>query len=210
MLMQSSWAAEHLLVIRTLMERSAVYRRALAPIALLLGVLGVLAAVTGWLLHVQTPRSFLAYWSGVGLVGLCAAYVLARRQALKVAEPFWSAPTRRVTQALLPPLFVGFVASTIAASLSQDEVWAAWWIVPLWMVLYGCAVHAAGFFMPRGMKLFGWAFIAGGCAVAARLGLPAGLPSFQAAHLLMGGSFGALHLAYGIYLYFTEKRKNEA
>ena len=27
-------------------------------------------------------------------------------------------------------------------------------------------------------------------------------------HALMGGTFGGLHLAYGVYLYFTEKRKN--
>jgi hypothetical protein len=25
-------------------------------------------------------------------------------------------------------------------------------------------------------------------------------------HLVMGGIFGSLHLAYGIYLYFTEKK----
>src|ERR1041385_9268427 len=100
MAMHSTWAAEHLLVIRTLMERSAIYRRALAPIALLLGLLGVLASLIGFLLPLQSPRLFVGYWSGVGLIGLCAAYVMARRPALKVAEPFWSAPTRRGTQAL--------------------------------------------------------------------------------------------------------------
>ncbi|MDB6016752.1 MAG: hypothetical protein JWR19_1241, partial [Pedosphaera sp.] len=30
--MKSDWAAEHLQTIRTLMERSAIYRRALAPV----------------------------------------------------------------------------------------------------------------------------------------------------------------------------------
>ena len=42
--MDSNWAGEHLQVIRTLMERSAIYRRTLAPIMLLLGILGLLAA----------------------------------------------------------------------------------------------------------------------------------------------------------------------
>ena len=37
------------------------------------------------------------------------------------------------------------------------------WLPLSWVVLYGCAFHAAGFFMPRGMKIFGWAFIVGGC-----------------------------------------------
>src|SRR6266446_9747026 len=39
--MESNWAAEHLQVIRTLMERSAVYRRALAPIMIFNGIVGV-------------------------------------------------------------------------------------------------------------------------------------------------------------------------
>jgi hypothetical protein len=29
-------------------------------------------------------------------------------------------------------------------------------------------------------------------------------------HVMMGVLFGASHLAYGVYLYFTEPRKNEA
>ncbi len=191
------------------MERSAIYRRALAPIVLFLGALGVAAAGAGLLLHLETPRTFVVYWSCVGAVGVCAAYLMARQQALRAAESFWSAPTRRVTQALLPPLFVGFACSAVAACVPDHESGAAGWAVPLWMVLYGCALHAAGFFMPRGMKLFGWLFILAGCAVGARFGVSHSVAAFPAAHLVMGGSFGGLHLAYGLYLYFTEKRKNE-
>ena len=39
--MESNWAAEHLQTIRTLMERSAIYRRALAPIMLFAGLTGL-------------------------------------------------------------------------------------------------------------------------------------------------------------------------
>jgi hypothetical protein len=144
------------------------------------------------------------------LIGVTAAHVMARQQALKAGEPFWSAPTRRVTQALLPALFVGFAGSTVAAWLSTDEGWPTGWIVPFWMVLYGCAMHAAGFFMPRGMKLFGWVFILAGCGLAARVAWLGMIAPFPTAHLVMGVAFGGLHVAYGIYLYFTEKRKNEA
>src|SRR5439155_24408774 len=82
------------------------------------------------------------------------------------------------------------------------------WLPQGWIVLYGCAMNAAGFFVPRGMKLFGWLFIIGGCALFA-LGLP-DLARRVYAHGVMGLFFGALHLAYGIYLYFTEQRKNAA
>jgi hypothetical protein len=207
--MQSNWAAEHLLVIRTLMERSAIYRRALAPIVLSLGVLGLFGAAVGWTLGFDRPQSFVVYWSLVGLTGISGAYLLARQQALRAAESFWSAPTRRVTQALAPPLFVGFIGNTVAVVTSDGNPSHAWWLVPLWMVFYGCAVHAAGFFMPRGMKLFGWVFIVLGCALAARLGLGGSTIPLGWGHLVMGCSFGALHLAYGVYLFFTEKGKNE-
>jgi len=61
--------------------------------------------------------------------------------------------------------------------------------------------------MQRGIRLFGWIFIIGGCAA---LYVSAFCPAFQtvqAAHYLMGTFFGVVHLAYGIYLYFTERKK---
>jgi len=48
--MESNAAAEHIQVIRTLMERAAVYRRALAPVMIFNGVLGILAGAFGWLM----------------------------------------------------------------------------------------------------------------------------------------------------------------
>ena len=45
--MQTDWASENLQVIRTLMERSAVYRRALAPVMGLVGATGIAAGVLG-------------------------------------------------------------------------------------------------------------------------------------------------------------------
>src|SRR5436189_1798 len=43
--MESNWATEHLQVIRTLMERAEIYRRALAPVMLLTGTAGLLEPV---------------------------------------------------------------------------------------------------------------------------------------------------------------------
>ena len=112
--MQSNWAADHLQIIRTLMERSALYRRALAPIMIFAGVVGLGAAALGWALKISQPASFVAYWYVVGLIGLCGAFLLMRRQAWKQAEPFWSPPTRRVAQAFLPPLTAGFLLGVMA------------------------------------------------------------------------------------------------
>src|SRR5436309_1681719 len=96
--MESNQAAEHLQTIRTLMERSALYRRALAPIIAFNGLVGVAAAVAGLSFKIDAPRAFIVFWAGVGCAALAGSFLLVRRQALKDAEPFWSPPTRRVTQ----------------------------------------------------------------------------------------------------------------
>ena len=51
--------------------------------------------------------------------------------------------------------------------------------------------------------------VLGGCGLLA-LGIPDWLPRADYAHGIMGAFFGLLHLAYGVYLYFTEQRKNVA
>ncbi len=206
--METNWAAEHLQTIRTLMERSAIYRRALAPIMTFTGVLGIGGALVASGMKIDSARGFVIFWAVVALICLGGAFLLVRRQALKEAEPFWSPPTRRVAHALLAPLFIGTVAGTLTA-LGGGFV-AAEDLPALWMLLYGCALSAAGFFMVRGIKLFGWIFVLGGCGLMAA---PcAGMPALTLAqsHEIMGAVFGGLHLAYGIYLYFTEKGKNVA
>jgi hypothetical protein len=213
--MESNWAAEHLQVIRTLMERSALYRRALAPIMIFNGVVGLTAATLGWGLKVSSPQGFILFWAGVSVIAIGGSLLLVRRQALKESEPFWSPPTRRVTQALLPPLVAGLMISVVmvvrtgSASGNPGSLAGILWVPLIWGVLYGCAFHAAGFFMPRGMRLFGWGFILGGCGLFAA-GFPDWVRPLDYAHGVMGLFFGGLHLAYGVYLYFTEQRRNEA
>src|SRR2546421_11946153 len=112
--MESNWAAELLQFIRTLMERSAVYRRALAPVMILNGVLGTAGSITALALEIDTPRSFILYWVCVAILGLAGSFFLVRRQALKASEPFWSPPTRRITQAMLPALAAGGIITGIA------------------------------------------------------------------------------------------------
>jgi hypothetical protein len=212
--MESNWASEHLQVIRTLMERSAVYRRALAPVMAFNGVLGIVAAGAGMLAHIDSPRAFIGFWLLVAVIGVAGAFLLTRRQSLKAAEAFWSPPTRRVAQALSPPLFFGVVLGAVLvlhSGAGHPEIVDALslrWLPLAWIALYGCALHAAGFFMPRGMKVFGWAFVLGSSAFCL-LGCPHCAPPPFFGHGVMGLFFGVFHLAYGVYLYFTEPRRDE-
>jgi hypothetical protein len=208
--MKPNWAEDNLQVIRTLMERSAIYRCALAPIMLCAGLLGVAAAFVGELGGFHSTRGFVGLWLLTAVVALTAAYLLARRQSLKDAEPFWSPPARRITQALLPPFFGVAVLTLILAQKWQHESVIVGWLISIWALFYGCALNAAGFFTPRGIKLFGWGFILCGCGLALGLALSENAWPAKSPHAVMGVLFGGLHLAYGVYLHFTEKRKNEA
>ncbi len=206
--MDNNWASQNLQVIRTLMERSGLYRRALAPVMTWTGIAGVIAALIGNKAHIDTAQNFTIFWVVVCFVVSLGSFLLIRRQALKDSEPFWSPPTRRVAQAALPGFFLGGVLSGLFVMAGGDET-VQMTLPPIWMALYGCALNAAGFFMPRGIRLFGWFFLILGSGLIFWILNPDSDVSVSA-HTLMGWSFGAAHLAYGIYLYFTEKGKNAA
>ena len=192
------------------MERSAVYRRALAPLMIALGVTGLAASAAAVFLDLSTARAVAGYWMIVSVVGLLEAFFLIRRQSLKAAEPYWSPPMRRVSQAILPALFAGFMAGFPFLIIDSNRLPSLLLLAPVWIVLYGCALHSAGFFMPRGVKIFGWGFILGGCAsglIAVSLESP---QPVVFCNWLMGVWFGGAHLAYGVYLTFTEKSRAAA
>ena len=203
--MNPKLAEENLQTIRLLMERSALYRRALAPIMLLAGILGLLAAGAGLIFRVEAPRSFAGLWLSTACLVLTSAFLLARRQALKDHEPLWSPPTYRVGQALLPPLLSGLFLGGLLATMGNN--WGFDFpMVLVWLLFYGCALHSAGFFMVRGIKWFGWVFVVGAIVLTLLVQAKQHLVTPSSANWLMGFFFGVLHLAYGVYLYYTEKQ----
>jgi len=209
--MKTDQAAEHLQTIRTLMERSALYRRALAPIMIFCGFAGMAGGIAGWTLRVGSSRGFALLWMGVAVFAVVGAFLLVRRQAVRESEPFWSPPTRRVALALAPAFLAGVILTIPFLILDWHEVVWIWWLPVVWTTLYGLALHSAGFFMPRGIRLFGWGFVLCGMAMfIVGTCLPRLISPIQQAHLVMGIIFGGLHLAYGTYLYLTEQRKNAA
>jgi len=209
--MDSQWAVDNLQTIRTLMERSALYRRALAPVMIIVGAIGLAgASLPCSVVAINTNAAFSLYWSCVSLVAFTAAVLLVRRQALKEAEPFWSPPTRRVTQALLPAFLVGLILGLLFLLFGSRLPQTTSLLALAWTVIYGFALHAAGFFMQRGIKFFGWLFVLGGSTLLCVCLLSPNLQTTLVAHAIMGTFFGLLHLSYGIYLYFTERTRNTA
>ncbi len=108
-IMNPDWASENLQVIRTLMERSVMYRRALAPMTLMAGALGLVAAAVGWFAKLDQPAVFITHWVvAAGIINV-GALLLARKQAINEQEVFWSSPTKRIAlasaQAFWPVVF---------------------------------------------------------------------------------------------------------
>ena len=65
-------------------------------------------------------------------------------------------------------------------------------------------MHAAGFFMRRGINLLGWIYVLFGFLNLFLTKFEV-IPTLdeQSAHWLMGVGFGGVNLAYGVYLKLT-------
>ncbi|MGV3755993.1 MAG: hypothetical protein ACO1QS_11475 [Verrucomicrobiota bacterium] len=206
--MNSDWAGENLQVIRTLMERSVMYRRALAPMTLTAGTLGLVAAAIGWFAKLDQPAVFITHWVVAAGIINAVALLLARKQAINEKETFWSPPTKRIALASAPGFLAGGLLTLAIGLRWATDAQVIPWLIVIWMLFYGCALCAAGFFMPRGIKLFGWLYLLLAFVMLFVLWSEWLKLSVQENHLVMGAVFGGVHLAYGIYLHFTEKRGN--
>jgi hypothetical protein len=219
--MKPNWAEENLQTIRTLMERSALYRRELAPIMTLIGLIGFFSAAIGWFFKIMSPTTFVLYWFSIAILTLVCVFLMVRRQVWQKSEPFWSPPARRIAQAIFPPLFAGFalgILSIVVDNLPTEAdpptgEWPSNWLfltlLPvLWVILYGNAVHSAGFFISRGMRIFGLFIVVAGCGSFLFTANLSGSGLLRFAYAVMGFFFGVSHLACGTYLALTEKGKN--
>jgi hypothetical protein len=104
------------------------------------------------------------------------------------------------------PFAVGLFLSLLPVLLGERSGFN---FVPslVWILFYGCALHSADFFMPRGIKYFGLIFVTAALGlIFMMLKAPGWLPDQINPHWLMGFFFGVLHLGYGAYLYLTEKK----
>ena len=207
--MPPNWAEENLAVIRTLMERAALYRRALAPVMLAVGALGTVAGGL-FLFGIGTGLHFHHRWPVLAVVGFAIALLIARLQALKAGEPLLTPPARKITGAFfLPWACAGLMTLCLlpVGSKEDSHAWLNWILVSLWLVFYGCGLHAAAPFLVRGISRLAW-----GCALSG-LGIFVGLLAearflvVYSPDLVMGATFGGFHLVAGIYLYFTEKKE---
>ncbi|MFT5856328.1 MAG: hypothetical protein ACI8XO_003581, partial [Verrucomicrobiales bacterium] len=176
-------AADHLKIIRSLMQRATVYRAISAPAAIFGGII---ALVTGLVMAQRAPApatgkpdgmvcdafsttrfqfegaidpmTFFSIWLGVLIiVAIFNATLLWRGSQLR-SELFFSSGMRLALHATAPPMLAGGVVSYILIEVGGSMTVCAL----LWVVFYSLALLAARSFAPRSMRWLGWMFFCAG------------------------------------------------
>ena len=175
-------AEENLKFIRDTMERSASFTAVPGYGGILMGATAVAAAVIANM-QVYLVNS-LAVWLGEAFLAF-AIGLLAMWQKSKIGgQSLTSAPARKFALSFLPPLVAG---TAIVLGLWRYEHYNV--LAPVCMLTYGAAIACGGAFSVRVVPIMGWCFIA--------LGAVAFLLPAAYGNLMMGLSFGLLHIVFG-------------
>ena len=175
-------AIDNVRYIRDMMERSASFTAVPGYGGMLMGATAVAAAyiassqvstvnvLTTWL-----AEAFLAF-----AIGLLAVW-----QKSKIAgASLLSTPARKFALGFAPPLVVGVIVVLGLWGRGHYDS-----LAPVCIVAYGAAIVCGGAYSVRTVPIMGWCFIALGAVAFA---LPA-----DYGNLMMGASFGLLHIIFG-------------
>ncbi len=175
-------AIDNLQFIRETMERSTHFTAVPGYGGMLMGATALVAA---YIANAQVLlRDSLVTW----LIEAALAFaigMLAMWQKSKIAgQSLVSAPARKFAMGFAPPLIIGVV---IVLGLAKNGYFYV--MAPICMLAYGAAVVCGGAFSVRIIPVMGWFFIALGAITFA-------IPTSYG-NLMMGVSFGLLHIIFG-------------
>jgi hypothetical protein len=175
-------AIDNLQFIRETMERSTHFTAVPGYGGMLMGVTAIVAA------YIAHQQVYLRDWLVVWLTEASLAFaigLLAMWQKSKFSgTSLFSVPAKKFAFGFTPPLICGIAITLGMWRFEHYEVMA-----PIWMLLYGAAVVTGGAFSVRVVPVMGWLFLAIGAVAFA---LPASY-----GNILMGASFGLLHIIFG-------------
>ena len=196
-------AAEHLRVIRQLMERPVRHTTRSGLAGIVAGVLALVgSAATWWLLpavsewgslktlfgsspHEAAVLRGALIWLVVFLAAATADVLITWWRSRERREAWWRRAQLQTAMAIVP----GFVLAAFFTYLWS--VWQAWELIPFgWMIGYGMALWTVGMFSITEVKLLGVAFLVSGW-----LGMFS-LADYPVASL--AATFGGYHLVYGL------------
>jgi hypothetical protein len=181
----SDHAAADLQFIRHAMERSATFTAVPGWGGAAMGGTGIAAAIVGALQ--PAGERWMAVWLAAALVACTIGVITMRRKADRVGVPMTGASGRRFAMSLAAPLVAG---AALTGGLWAHDAWAL--MPPAWLLLYGAGVVTGGAFSVAPTRVLGLSVMVTGVAA---LVTPPSWGNFW-----LGLGFGALQVAFGIYI----------
>lgn len=178
-------ALDNLKFIRETMERSTVFTSVPGYGGILMGATAIVAAYIAY--SQASVRDSLTVWLTEAVLAFFIG-LLAMWQKTKISKTsMFSTPARKLLMNSLPPMLCGVFITLGLWRFGHFEV-----MIPVWILCYGAAVVCGGAFSVKAVPLMGWCFIALG---AIAFFLPA-----NTGQLMMGLSFGLLHIVFGLII----------
>lgn len=181
----SDRAIDNLQFIRETMERSAVFTSVPGYGGMLMGATAIAAA------FFANNQANLKDWLTIWLVEAVLAFfigLLAMWQKSKIGNiSLTSAPAKKFASGFAPPLLCGVFITLGLWRFGHFEA-----MIPVWILCYGAAIVCGGAFSVKIVSVLGWCFLALG---AVAFTLPTGF-----GNLMMGLTFGVLHIIFGLVI----------
>ena len=181
----SSRAADDLTFIRSAMERSSAFTAIPGAGGVVMGVIGLIAAVVG--ARQPTPDRWLGTWLVAAFLALIVELVAMAWKARRAGLTLTSTNARRFA--------LGIGAPLVAGAAITYELWAVrsfTVMAPAWLLLYGAGVLAGGMFSVPVVRAVGMCFMAAGLA--------ASLTPPEWGNIWLAIGFGGLHVGFGAYI----------
>jgi len=137
-------------------------------------------------------KMLLVLLASVALLSIVTAFLLTSQKAKKNKEKIWDTTTQRLLINFLIPLVTGGIYIIIKLNSQHYGLTAS-----LMLIFYGLALVNASKFTIGYVKYLGYAEIIIGLICAA-------IPGFGFWFWVIG--FGVLHIVYGSFMYFQEKK----
>jgi hypothetical protein len=178
-------AMDNLSFIRGVMERAVTFTAVSGWGQVVIGITAIVAALIA--ARQSLPWARVATW--VAEAGIAAGISVTSMSLKSHAAnmPLLSGPIRKLVLSFSPPMIVGAVLTAVMVRHGNYE-----YLPGVWMLLYGAAVVSAGTYSVRSVPVMGGAFMIVGTVT---LFAPV---TWTTALMML--TFGALHIAFGIWI----------
>ena len=178
-------AEDNLRFIRETMERAGSFTALSGWGQVAIGLTACVAAIIAS--RVESPDRWLAVWLGEATLAVAISMATTTWKTHDARVPLMSGPARKFALSFVPTMAAGAALTVLLVSRQDHALLPA-----LWMLLYGAAVVSAGTFSVPSVPVMGICFMIAGTVALLAPAIPR--------DALMAAAFGALHIAFGLYI----------